>query len=158
MASSEDVNAITRHWDLHLLFVAISVKAIHLDVVYDLNTVAFIAWDNLWHGVASPPVSGVIMAPTLWVYLVNSLTNRYWQGISPTFLHHRAFVGTSYRSEHLILDVSGNPLLRTWKSPQGDTKLTFEELMTILAQVQACLSSKPLALTMVGLQIQPNLR
>ena len=137
------------------LFVSLTVKAVHLETVSDLTTDAFIATlrrfiarrgkpSLIWSDHGTNFVGAVREMKELSEFLEHQKTQRVVsqfcsnQGISWKFIPERApNFGGLWKSAvksmktHLRRVISG-------------MRLTFEELTTILAQVEAILNSRPL--------------
>ena len=138
------------------VFVSLSVKAVHLELVTDLTTEAFIAC--LRRFIARRGKPSVLMSEngTNFVgsnrelkefakFLVSQKTkgevsdfcssqNIEWKFIPERAPHFGGLWKAAVKSMKLHL-----------RKVIGDTKLSFEELYTLLTQVEACLNSRPLA-------------
>ena len=130
------------------VFVCLSVKAIHLEAVTELTTAAFIAtlrrfiarrgtpatiWsDNGTNFIgAASEIDKMIQDPTVSNYCASrSIQWKFIPEHAPHFGGLWEAVVKSFK-KHLKVVV-------------GETKLTFEELTTFLAQIEACLNSRPL--------------
>ena len=137
------------------VFVSLTVKAVHLELVTDLTTDAFIAClrrfisrrgcpSLIWSDNGTNFVGAANGIKELFVFLKNQetqdkissyLTNQNitWKFIpqrSPHFggLWEAAVKSMKYHLRRIV----------------GDLKLTYEELSTVLTQVEACLNSRPL--------------
>ena len=137
------------------VFVSLSVKAVHLELVSDLSTDAFIGCLRRFISRRGKPTllwsdhgTNFVGAAGETKELVKFLESQKAQGEISTFCsvqniqwrfipeHAPNFGGLweaavkSFKS-HLCRDV-------------GNVRLTFEELTTVLAQIEACLNSRPL--------------
>ena len=139
------------------VFVSFSVKAIHLEVVSDLTTDAFIA--ALRRFIARRGKPSVIWSDhgtnftgadrelkSLFEFLRRQQTqgtisqfctaqNIEWKFIPEKAPHFGGLWEAAVKSMKLHL-----------KKIVGGTKLNFEELTTVLSQIEACLNSRPLAI------------
>ena len=137
------------------VFVSLSVKAVHLELVTDLTTEAFIAC--LSRFVARRGKSNLIMSDngTNFVEANQELKElcdfldlqRTQQKIS-TFcsLEHIEWKLVPERAPHFggMWKAAVKSMKLYLRKVVGDTKLTFEELYTLITQVEACLNSHPL--------------
>ena len=137
------------------VFVALSVKAVHLELVSDLTSAAFIAClrcfiarrgkpSSIWSDHGSNFVGAARELSELMDFLQLQKTNGdisefcSSQGIQWSFIpEHAPHFGGLWESAVRSMKVHLKRII-------GDAKLTFEELSTILAQVEACLNSRPL--------------
>ena len=137
------------------VFVALSVKAVHIELVSDLTTEAFIACLRrfisrrgkpvlIWSDHGTNFVGAARQLKDLYDFLshTNSLdlisnfcTN---QKIKWEFIPERAphFGG--------LWEAAVKSLKKHLHRIVGSVKLTFEELSTVLVQIEACLTSRPL--------------
>ena len=138
------------------VFVSMSVKAVHLELVSDLTTDAFLAClkrfiarrgrpTSIWSDHGTNFVGANRSLKELYEFLLSQKTKAVVcdfssnQGIDWHFIPERAphFGGLweaavkSFKT-HLTRIV-------------GNTKLDFEEMSTVLAQIEACLNSRPLS-------------
>lgn len=136
------------------LFVCMCTRAIHLEAVSDLTTQAFIAafrrfvarrghCAQLWSDNGTNFVGGNKELKLLWskssdgvakqiaTLLANDGTT--WRFVPPKSANWGGLWESGVRSvkRHLV-------------RVNGTTKLTFEEMSTLLAQVEACLNSRPI--------------
>jgi len=130
------------------VFVSLSVKAVHLEPVTELTTSAFIAtlrrfiarrgipstmWsDNGTNFVgAAKELKELIRSPEVADHCTHQRIN--WKFIPEYAPHFGGLWEAAVRSfkQHLRRVV-------------GEVRLTYEELATVLAQVEACLNSRPL--------------
>ena len=137
------------------VFVSLSVKAVHLELVSDLTTEAFIAslrrfvsrrgkpslmWSD--HG-----TNFVGAARELKEY-VEFLKLQKTQGVISDFCSSQGIVWNFIpeRAPHFggLWEAAVKSVKKHLKRVLADAKLTFEELMTVLTQVEACLNSRPL--------------
>ena len=137
------------------IFVSLSVKAVHIEAVSDLTTEAFIAClrrfisrrgkpSLIWSDHGTNFAGASRQLKELYEFLKQSSTEEsvmkfsadqqiVWEFIperAPRFggLWEAAVKGCKKHLSRIV----------------GNTKLTFEELTTILSQIEACLNSRPL--------------
>ena len=139
------------------VFVSLSVKAVHLELVSDLTTDAFIAAlrrfiarrgkpTKIWSDHGTNFVGAAREIRELVLFLQEQMAQGAisdfcaTQGIEWSFIPERAphFGG--------LWEAAVKSLKYHLKRIIGDTKLTFEEFTTVLTQVEACLNSRPLTL------------
>ena len=135
------------------VFVSLTIKAVHLDLVSDLTSDAFIACLRRFiarrgkpslilsdHGSnfvgASREIKELMeflkqRGNQKTIFKFCSLQNINWKFIPERAPHFGGLWEASVKSMKLHL--------------RRDTKLTFEEFSTVLAQVEACLNSRPLS-------------
>ena len=137
------------------LFVCLAVKAVHLEVVSDLTTEAFIAalrrfiarrgcpaliWSD--HG------SNFVGAKNELKQLQDFLTDRVTQGAIVDFCssHNIQWKFIPEKSPHFggIWESAVKGVKAHLKRTVSPVKLTFEEISTVLTQIEACLNSRPL--------------
>lgn len=149
------------------IFVSLSVKAVHIELVTSLTTEAFIACLRRFVARRGKPV--LIMSDNgtnfvgakrelheLSQFLHSQETNNkisrfcsidniQWRFIPERAPHFGGIWEAAVKSAKYHL-----------KRVVGDHKLTFEELSTVMAQVEACLNSRPIApLPLEGETIEP---
>ena len=139
------------------VFVSLSVKAVHLELVSDLTSESFIACLRrfisrrgkptlIWSDHGTNFVGAKRVLQELFEFLQKNTTTQVIsnfcssQGIKWDFIPERTphFSGlweavVKSLKTHLFRIV-------------GDTKLTFEELNTVLTQIESCLNSRPLGI------------
>ena len=137
------------------VFVSLTVKAVHLEVVSDLSTDAFIAClrrfaarrgkpDIIWSDHGSNFVGAKRQLSELHKFLNEEKTKETVacfcnsQGIDWSFIPEHAphFGG--------LWEAAVKSTKRHLSRVVGNVKLTFEELATVLSQIEACLNSRPL--------------
>lgn len=137
------------------IFVSLTVKATHLELVSDLTTEAFLGAlrrfisrrgkpSLLWsdHG------SNFVGAASALKELDNFLQQQVTQGIISNFCSTRNIVW-KFIPEHAphfggLWEAAVKSTKYHLKRIVGPVKLTFEELTTVLSQIEACLNSRPL--------------
>ncbi len=135
------------------LFVSLSIKAVHLEVVSDLTTYAFIASLRrfisrrgfIWSDHGTNFVGANREIKDLYLFLQNkgneSLIADFCslRGIEWSFIPERAphFGG--------LWESAMKGMKTHLRKVTSEVKLTFEELQTIVCQVEACMNSRPLA-------------
>jgi len=137
------------------IFVSLTIKAVHLELVSDLTTEAFIAAlrrfiarrgkpSLLWsdHG------SNFVGAVSELKELSNFLQKQQTQGVVADFCSTRNIVWKYIpeRAPHFggLWEAAVKSTKYHLKRVVGSVKLTFEELATVLTQIEACLNSRPL--------------
>lgn len=137
------------------LFVCLTVKAVHLELVSDLTTDAFIAalrrfiarrgcptliWSD--HG------SNFVGAKNELKALQDLLSDHITQGTISEFcgLHNIQWKYIPERSPHFggIWESAVKSVKTHMRRIVSPAKLTFEEFTTVLTQIEACLNSRPL--------------
>ena len=137
------------------VFVSLTVKAVHLELVSDLTTEAFLAAlrrfvarrgmpSLLWSDHGSNFVGAVPELKELSSFLQRQIT----QGVISDFCSTRNIVW-KFIPEHAphfggLWEAAVKSTKYHLKRIVGTVKLTFEELTTILTQIEACLNSRPL--------------
>ena len=137
------------------VFVSMSVKAVHLELVSDLSTESFIACLRRFVARRGKPSSIWSDHGTNFVGACKLLKELY------AFLHSRKtedavcnFCSTQGIRWHFIPERTPHfgglweAAVKSFKTHLtrviGDSKLDFEEMSTILAEIEACLNSRPL--------------
>ena len=137
------------------VFVSMTVKAVHLEPVSDLTSEAFLATlrrfiarrgktSLLWSDHGSNFIGANRELKELYEFLLKDKSQQditdfcSSQGITWKFIpeHSPHFGG--------LWEAAVKSMKSHLKRVVGEAKLTFEELTTILAQVEACLNSRPL--------------
>ena len=137
------------------VFVALSVKAVHLELVSDLTTEAFIACLRRFIACRGKPSliwsdhgSNFVGAARELKELMNFLKHQRTQQIMSEFcsMQNIQWQFIPERAPHFggLWEAAVKSMKTHLKRIVGDVKLTFEELATILAQIEACLNSRPL--------------
>ncbi|XP_064387758.1 uncharacterized protein LOC135335954 [Halichondria panicea] len=138
------------------VFVSLSVKAVHLELVTDLTSEAFIACFKrfiarrglpslVWSDNGTNFTGAAREIKELYQFLQTQSTqnkvNRYLfdKGVTWKFIPQRAphFGG--------IWEAAVKSTKTHLRRVLGEVKLTYEELSTLLAQIESCLNSRPLA-------------
>ena len=137
------------------VFVSLTVKAVHLEAVTDLTTEAFLAClrrfvsrrgkpSVIWSDHGTNFVGAARLLTELYQFLrkqeaEEAVTNFCAsQGIAWDFIPEKAphFGG--------LWEAAVKSMKRHLSRIVGETKLNFEELATVLCQIEACLNSRPL--------------
>ena len=138
------------------LFVSLSVKAVHLEPVSDLTTDAFIAALRRFTARRGKPSLILSDHGTNFVGATRELKEMYeflnkqrTQGDISDFCSIQNIVWKFIpeRTPHFggLWEAAVKSMKFHFKQIVGDTKLTFEELTTVLTQIESCLNSRPLA-------------
>ena len=134
------------------VFVSLSVKAVHIEAVSDLTTEAFLACLRRFVARRGKPVSIWSDHGTNFVGASRVLTDLY------RFLRHEEAVTDFCTSQGIAWDfiperaphfgglweAAVKSLKKHLARIVGNVKLNFEELSTVLCQIEACLNSRPL--------------
>ena len=137
------------------VFVCLSVKAVHLELVSDLTTRAFIAALRRFVARRGYPTliwsdhsSNFVGAKGGLKALQDLLSNRITQGTISEFCSSHS-IQRKYipeKSPHFggIWESAVKGVKNHLKRVVSPVKLTFEEFTTVLTQIEACLNSRPL--------------
>ena len=139
------------------VFVSLSVKAVHLELVSDLTSEAFIACLRrfisrrgkptlLWSDHGTNFVGSKRIVQELFEFLQKTTANKLIanfcsnQGIQWDFIPERTphFGG--------LWEAAVKSLKTHLFRVVGNTKLTFEGVTTVITQIEACLNSRPLGI------------
>ena len=137
------------------LFVSLSVKAVHLEPVSDLTADAFVA--TLRRFIAQRGKPSLILSDhgTNFTGATRELREMY-DFLKGQVAQHKIsdFCSTQNidwkfipeRAPHFggLWEAAVKSMKFHFKRVIADTKLTFEELMTVLTQIESCLNSRPL--------------
>lgn len=137
------------------VFVSLSVKAVHLELVSNLSTEAFLAClrrfvsrrgkpSTIWSDHGTNFVGANRQLKDLYAFLRQHETEQSiasfcgTEGIDWSFIPEKAphFGG--------LWEAAVKSTKRHLSRILGETRLSFEELSTVLTQVEACLNSRPL--------------
>ena len=137
------------------VFVSLSVKAVHIEAVSDLTSEAFLACLRrftarrgkpvlIWSDHGSNFVGAKRLLKEMYAFLqqqnVNQAVSNFCsaQGITWDFIpEHAPHFGGLWESAVRSLKTHLNRVV-------GNAKLNYEELSTVLTQVEACMNSRPL--------------
>lgn len=137
------------------IFVSLSTKAVHIEAVSDLTSEAFLACLRrfisrrgkpilLWSDHGTNFVGAKRIIKELYEFLKESQTNQAiadfcsTQGIQWDFIpEHAPHFGGLWESAVKSLKTHLCRIV-------GNSRLNFEELTTVLSQIEACLNSRPL--------------
>ena len=137
------------------VFVSLSVKAVHLELVSDLTTEAFIACLRRFVARRGKPSlifsdhgSNFIGASKQLKDLFEFLQRQESQQVISTFCSSQD-IEWKYipeRAPHFggLWEAAVKSFKKHLSRVVGEVKLTFEELLTVLTQIEACLNSRPL--------------
>ncbi len=137
------------------VFVAMSVKAVHLEVVSDLTSAAFVACLRRFIARRGKPSvmwsdhgSNFVGASRELTELTQFLKQQSHAAGIPDFCASQG-IHWSFIPEHAphfgrLWESAVKSVKFHLKRIVGNVKLTFEELTTVLSQVEACLNSRPL--------------
>ena len=137
------------------LFVSLSVKAIHIEVVSDLSTAAFIASLRRFIARRGKPTllwsnngTNFVGASRKLKELFEFLNQQKTQKLMPEFCstQHIQWKFIPSHAPHFggLWEAAVRSMKVHLSRIVSDVNLTFEELTTVLAQVEACLNSRPL--------------
>ena len=138
------------------VFVSLSVKAVHLELVSDLTTEAFIACLRRFVARRGKPSlifsdhgSNFLGAARHLKELFEFLRLQESQDVIDNFCSNQD-IEWKYipeRAPHFggLWEAAVKSFKRHLSRIVGEVKLTFEELSTVLTQIEACLNSRPLA-------------
>jgi len=137
------------------VFVSMSIKAVHLELVSDLSTEAFIAClrrfiarrgkpSSIWSDHGSNFIGANRILKELYAFLLSRQTEETIcnfcssQGIDWHFIPER--------SPHFggLWEAAVKSFKTHLARVIGNSKLDFEEMCTVLTQIEACLNSRPL--------------
>ena len=138
------------------VFVSLTVKAVHLELVSDLTTDAFIACLRRFIARRGKPSlilsdhgSNFVGASREIKELMEFLKQRGNQKtiLEFCFLQNINWKFIPERAPHFggLWEASVKSMKIHLRRVIGDTKLTFEEFSTVLTQIEACLNSRPLS-------------
>ena len=137
------------------IYVSLSVKAVHLELVSDLTSEAFIACLRRFVAYRGKPSlswsdhgTNFIGANRELKEFVEFLEHQKTQGIISEFcsMYNIEWRFIPERAPHFggLWESAVKSMKAHLKRVVADTKLTFEEFMTVLSQIEACLNSRPL--------------
>ena len=137
------------------VFVSLSVKAVHLELVSDLSSDAFIS--ALWRFIArrgkptliwSDNGTNFVGAPTELKQFADFLENQKTQRVISEFCTYQRIQWKFIpeRSPHFggLWESTVKSMKYHLKRVTADVKLTFKEFSTVIVPVEACLNSRPL--------------
>ncbi len=137
------------------VFVCLSVKAVHLEVVSDLTSEAFIAAFRrfisrrgkpsiMWRDNGTNFVGAANELKNLFSFLQEMTTQQKLSEFCSSQKVTWKFIPE--RTPHFggLWEAAVKSLKRHLRRVVGESKLTFEEYSTVLTQVEACLNSRPL--------------
>ena len=137
------------------VFVALSVKAVHLELVSDLTSEAFLAClrrfiarrgspSLIWSDHGSNFVGAARELKELVKFLEQQKTQRVISEFCTTQRIQWKFIPE--RAPHFggLWEAAVKSMKTHLRRIVGDVKLTFEEFSTVLSQIEACLNSRPL--------------
>ena len=137
------------------IYVSLSVKAVHLELVSDLTSEAFIACLRRFVARRGKPSliwsdhgTNFVGANRELKEFVEFLEHQKTQGVISEFCstHNIQWRFIPERAPHFggLWESAVRSMKAHLKRVVADTKLTFEEFMTVLTQIEACLNSRPL--------------
>lgn len=138
------------------VFVSLAVKAVHLEVVSDLTTDAFIAAlrrfvarrgkpSLIWSDHGSNFVGADRELQEMFKFLKQKQTEAVVSDFCST--QHITWKFIPEHAPHFggLWEAAVKSMKRHLRRVVSEVKLTFEELSTVLAQIEACMNSRPLA-------------
>ena len=138
------------------IFVSFTVKAVHLEPMSDLTSEAFIA--TLRRFIAGPGKPSMVWSDhrTNFIRAARELDDLYKfhkqqeTKSSITYICAEQGIESNFTPEHAphfggLWEAEVKSLKRHLRHIIRGVRLTFEELTTMLAQIEACLNSRPLA-------------
>jgi hypothetical protein len=137
------------------LFVSLTVKAVHLELVSDLTTEAFIATLRRFIGRRGLPTliwsdhgTNFIGADRDIKDIYKFIEDRNNQGVISDFCGRQMIEWRFIpeRAPHFggLWESAVKSMKKHLRRITADVKFTFEEMTTILCQIEACLNSRPL--------------
>ena len=137
------------------LFVSLSIKAVHLEIVSDLTTEAFIAALRRFISRRGHPTLIWSDNGTNFVGADNQLKDLFHFMKTRTTVETIAEFCASRNVEWRFIPERSPHFGGLWEAAVksmkfhlrrivGDVKLTFEEMSTVICQIEACLNSRPL--------------
>ena len=137
------------------VFVSLTVKAVHLELVSDLTTDAFIAclWrfisrrgipSLIWSDHGSNFVGAAREIKDLYEFLCSSQTQTSISNFLSTHNVNWKFILPQSPNFGGLWEAAVKSMKKHLKHIVGNVKLIFEEFSTVLTQIEACLNSRPL--------------
>ena len=138
------------------LFISLTVKAVHLEVVSNLTSEAFIAALRRFVARRGHPTLMWSDNGTNFVGADRELKEMYeflsQRNVQDTIVSFCSSLSVEWKfipehSPHFggLWEAAVKSTKKHLRRVMGDHKLTFEELSTVLTQIEACLNSRPLA-------------
>ena len=137
------------------VFVSLTVKAVHLELVSDLTTDAFIAClrqfisrrgipSLIWSDHGSNFVGAAREIKDLYEFPRSSQTQTSIFNFLSTHNVNWKFILPQSPNYGGLWEAAVKSMKKHLKRIVGNVKLTFEELSTVLTQIETCLNSRPL--------------
>ena len=134
------------------VFVSLSIKAVHLELTSDLTTDAFIACLRRFRGkpslIWSDNGSNFVGASREICELMDFLKTQKSQSVISEFCSVQSIEWRFIpeRAPHFggLWEAAVKAMKKHLRCVIANTKLTFEECSTLLAQIESCLNSRPL--------------
>ncbi|XP_011883895.1 PREDICTED: uncharacterized protein LOC105571038 [Vollenhovia emeryi] len=135
------------------LFICLSSRAIHLELVGDYSTAAFLSAFNRFCSRRGLPQSMFSDNGTTFVGADRELASAYRSALQdPAFLNHTAndniawhFIPPSAPHFGGLWEAGVKSVKHHLHRVLGSHTLSFEEMTTLLCQIEACLNSRPIA-------------
>lgn len=135
------------------IFVCLATRAVHLELVGDYSTTAFLDAYTRFCARRGLPVAMYADNGTTFVGAEKELAKSYHHAIrNPDFLNHTISDKTAWHfipphAPHFggLWEAGVRSLKHHLRRTLGSHTLTFEELMTVLCKVEACLNSRPIS-------------
>lgn len=136
------------------VFICLTTKAMHLEVVSSLSTEAFLMAFRRFLSRKLIPAHMYSDRGTNFIGASNELPRLFQQAMAEQTVEIRQYLATQQIEWHMIpahaphfgglWEAGVKSIKYHLKRTLGEAKLNFEEFTTIIAQIEACLNSRPL--------------